>query len=233
MKNKNENEDENEVIFQMEKLITDNNEIKKHKYMFRICLIGPICVGKTSLLCRYSDNLFKENYSATIGVDFRVITLKYKDIIAKVHIWDTAGQERFKSISINYYRSSHGFIYVYDITNKDSLTNLESWINLTNENCSTNVINFLVGNKSDLEKEREVSKDEGIKFAQENNLIFMETSAKNNVNVDKLFQYFTYKLIKYFEENQDQYIAGGEDMESLKNFENMDVKAEDKNNCPC
>ena len=132
--------------------------------MFRVCLIGNICVGKTSLLSRYSDNYFKQIYSATIGVDFRVITLKYKDIVAKVHVWDTAGQERFKSISINYYRSSNGFIYVYDITNKESFQNLDSWIHLTNENCNTNVINFLVGNKSDLEN-REVSKEEGEEFA--------------------------------------------------------------------
>ena len=184
MENEKEKQDEKEMEinedFKLERIL-DNNTA--HKYMFRICLIGNICVGKTSLLSRYSDNYFKQIYSATIGVDFRVITLKYKDIVAKVHVWDTAGQERFKSISINYYRSSNGFIYVYDITDMESLKGLDSWIHLTTENCNTNVINFLVGNKSDLEN-REVSKEEGEEFAKKNNLIFLETSAKNNDNVD-------------------------------------------------
>ena len=117
----NEQKEENEENIHLEKIV--DNTIG-HKYMFRICLIGNICVGKTSLLARYADNSFKESYANTIGVDFRVITLKYKDIIAKVHIWDTAGNERFKSITINYYRSSHGFIYVYDITSKESFENL-------------------------------------------------------------------------------------------------------------
>ena len=156
-----------------------------------------------------------------------------KDIITKVHIWDTAGQERFKSISINYYRSSHGFIYVYDVTNKDTLNNLDSWIHLTNENCNSNVINFLVGNKSDLSKYREVSKEERENFAISNNLIFMETSAKDNINVSKLFEYFAYKLVKYFEKNQDQYIAGGEDMESFKTGENLEMKELEKKRCNC
>ena len=107
MKNNTNLEEENEKEdFKMEKIL-DNNI--KHKYMLRICLIGNICVGKTSLLARYSDDYFKQIYSATIGVDFRVITLKYKDIVAKVHIWDTAGEERYKSITINYYRSSFLF----------------------------------------------------------------------------------------------------------------------------
>ena len=184
----NEQKEENEENIHLEKIV--DNTIH-HKYMFRICLIGNICVGKTSLLARYADNSFKESYANTIGVDFRVITLKYKDIIAKVHIWDTAGNERFKSITINYYRSSHGFIYVYDITSKESFENLDMWINLTNENCGTNAINFLVGNKSDLEKEREVTKEEGEEFAKKYDLIFIETSAKNNDNVGKLFEFFT------------------------------------------
>ena len=232
MKNNTNLEEENEKEdFKMEKIL-DNNI--KHKYMLRICLIGNICVGKTSLLARYSDDYFKQIYSATIGVDFRVITLKYKDIVAKVHIWDTAGEERYKSITINYYRSSHGFIYVYDITKKETLHNLDTWIHLTNENCSTNVINFLVGNKSDLEKEREVSKEEGEDYARKNNLIFLETSAKNNNNVEKLFEYFTYKLIKYYEKNQDKYIGdGSDDLDSFNKFTDLNIDIKGKKPCSC
>ena len=232
MKNNTNLEEENEKEdFKMEKIL-DNNI--KHKYMIRICIIWNKYVGKKSLLSRYSDDYLKQIYSATIGVDFRVITLKYKDIVAKVHIWDTAGEERYKSITINYYRSSHGFIYVYDITKKETLHNLDTWIHLTNENCSSNVINFLVGNKSDLEKEREVSKEEGEDYARKNNLIFLETSAKNNNNVEKLFEYFTYKLIKYYEKNQDKYIGdGSDDLDSFNKFTDLNIDIKGKKPCSC
>ena len=230
MQNNNEQKEGNEEDIHLEK-ISDSSI--NHKYMFRICLIGNVCVGKTSLLARYTDNSFKESYSNTIGVDFRVVTLKYKDIVAKVHIWDTAGNERFKSITINYFRSSHGFLYVYDISNKDSLTNLNMWINMTNENCNTNVINFLVGNKSDLEEEREISKEEGEEFAEKHDLIFMETSAKNNDNVEKLFEYFTYKLIKYFEENNEKYIGNNDySPDSLGISTNVEIN-NPKPGCKC
>ena len=226
----NEQKEENEENIHLEKIV--DNTIH-HKYMFRICLIGNICVGKTSLLARYADNSFKESYANTIGVDFRVITLKYKDIIAKVHIWDTAGNERFKSITINYYRSSHGFIYVYDITSKESFENLDMWINLTNENCGTNAINFLIGNKSDLEKEREVSKEEGEEFAKKYDLIFIETSAKNNDNVGKLFEFFTYKLIEYYQKNTDKYIGNNSDtLDSFSQFTNLEIN-DKKSGCQC
>ena len=91
----------------------------------------------------------------------------------------------------------------------------------------------MVGNKNDLEKQREISKEEAEEFATKYNLIFLETSAKDNINVDKLFEYFTYKLVKYFEQNQDQYIGGGEDLDSFKTFENLDIKADNKKKCNC
>ena len=229
MENNNNQIKENEEDIKLEK-ITDNDT--QYKYMFKLCLIGNAFVGKTSLLSRYSDSNFKQNYSPTIGVDFRVITLKYKDIIAKIHIWDTAGQERFISMTSNYYRSCNGFIYVYDITSRESLNNLDFWINLTNENCESNVINFLVGNKSDLEDKREVSKEEAERFAQKYNLIYLETSAKNNNNVDKLFEYFTYKLINYYENNKDQYLWNDNET-TFSQFKNVNTNEENAKKCQC
>ena len=229
MENNNEQKEKNNNNIQMEK-ITEN--IEHYKYMFRICLFGDVCVGKTSLLTRYTDNQFQENYLPnTIGVDFKVVTLKYKDIIAKVHIWDTAGNERFKSISINYCRSSHGFLYVYDITKEETFKNLDKWIKFSNENCNTNAINFLVGNKSDLEKNREVSKEKAEEFAKENDLVFLETSAKNNDNVQRLFEYFTYKLIEYYEKNSDKY--NSDDLDTFSQFKVLDTNASTKKKCPC
>ena len=179
------------------------NEFQQaHKYLFRICLLGEAGVGKTSLLTRFCDNSFKENYNNTIGVDFRVVSLKYNDIISKIHIWDTAGQERFRSLAINYLNNSHGFIFIYDITSKESFNNVETWINLALEKKAPNIANFLVGNKSDREGERKVSAEEGENLAKTKNLFFLETSAKIDNNVQKLFYYFLYKMIEYYKTNE-------------------------------
>ena len=94
-----ENElEEDKFIKNIEK-ISDFQE--DHKYLFRVCLLGDAGVGKTSLITRFCDNYFSDNYNNTIGVDFRLATLKYDNIILKIHIWDTAGQERFRSLSVN------------------------------------------------------------------------------------------------------------------------------------
>ena len=206
-----------------------------HTYIFRICLLGDSSVGKTSLLTRYSEGKIIEKYNSTIGVDFKVVTLKLNDVISKVHIWDTAGQERFKSIAINYFRNSHGFIFVYDITNRESFENLNNWIELAFSNNQNSIINFLIGNKSDLNDERKVSEDEGKQFAIQKKFVFMETSAKDNINVDKVFEFFTYKLIDYFSKNKTKY--NNEQNERLTEANDISVDEGDndnkKKNCKC
>ena len=93
--------------------------------LYKIVLIGDSSAGKTSMLLRFADNTFPENYVCTIGVDFKIKTLRVDDKIVKMQIWDTAGQERFKSISQAYYRNSHGCIAVYDIGNRASFENIK------------------------------------------------------------------------------------------------------------
>jgi Ras-related protein Rab-1A len=96
--------------------------------LYKIVLIGESNTGKTSMLLRFADNIFTENYLCTIGVDFKIKTLKVDDKIVKMQIWDTAGQERFRSISHAYYRNSHGCIALYDITSRASFDQLEEQI---------------------------------------------------------------------------------------------------------
>jgi len=148
-------------------------------------------VGKTSLLNRFCDNNFKEKYLNTIGVDFKIISLNYKGNNIKLHLWDTAGQERFKSIAVNYYRNVLGFYYVFDVSNRESFQALDKWISLANTHNKTSIVNMLVANKIDLE--RKVSREEALQFAQKNNLIYYETSAKNSENVDNSFYIMTVK----------------------------------------
>jgi small GTP-binding protein len=210
--------------------------IAKHDYMFRICIVGDANVGKTSLLTRYCDNVFKETYNNTIGVDFRVVTLKFQDSYTKVHIWDTAGQERFKSISVNYFRSTHGFIFLYDVSNRASFLNLNSWIELAFNTNKSSVVNFLIGNKTDLEN-REVSQEEGKELAARWKFNFLETSAKKNENVEVAFKFFAFKLIKYYSKNKLDYERmSSASLDKLKFEEiskSIDVSQNSKEKCAC
>ena len=232
MEENDENKKEEEDIMDKIHMEKINDSNINHKYIFRICLLGDSGVGKTALLTRFCDKTFTDKYHNTIGVDFRVVTLKYNDIVSKIHIWDTAGQERFKSITVNYFRSTHGFIFVYDITDEDTFSNIENWINLAFNNSSLQVVNFLVGNKCDEEEERKVDKNKAIEFAKDKNLFFLETSAKNNENVEKLFDYFTYKLIEYFSNNKDKYIVENHN-NTLDNYEEIQSDNENNKKCAC
>ena len=226
-----EEEDKESENINMERI---NNSQINHDYIFRISVVGDSGVGKTSLISRFYDNNFKENYNSTIGVDFRVLTLKYNNIITKLHIWDTAGQERFKSMALNFFKSTHGFVFVYDISVKESFESIQSWIDLAFSNSDTVGINFLVGNKCDREEDRKISKDDAKKFAKEKNLIFFETSAKNNENVEKVFHYFVYKLIQYFLKNKDKYKESNTNGTKIKNsFEDIKSDKKEEKKCGC
>jgi small GTP-binding protein len=184
-----------------EKIFNYNDECD---HQFRLCLIGDASVGKTSLLNRYCENTYKENQENTIGVDFNTITLKNNDLKIKLQIWDTAGQERFRSLNVNYFKSAHAFIYVYDITKKNTLKHLETWIDLVNQNNKNSANSLIIGNKKDLNNLREISLKEGKDFAYSKNFEFMEISTKNNINIDEAFQNFTIKLLDYYNVKSDQ-----------------------------
>ena len=105
----------------------------------------------------------------------------------KLQIWDTAGQERFKTITSSYYKGAHGIILVYDITDRQSFKDIENWLAEVDKFGNENVVKLLVGNKSDLENSRQVKTEEGKELADSLGIKFLETSAKDSVNVDKAF----------------------------------------------
>ncbi|KAG2328689.1 hypothetical protein Bca52824_011417 [Brassica carinata] len=165
-------------------------------YLFKVLLIGDSGVGKSSLLLSFTSNTF-DGLSPTIGVDFKVKYLIIGEKKLKLAIWDTGyWQERFRTLTSSYYRGAQGIIMVYDVTQRDTFTNLSDiWakeIDLysTNQDC----IKMLVGNKST--SERAVSKKEGIDFARENGCLFMECSAKTRVNVEQCFEELVLKILE-------------------------------------
>lgn len=158
-----------------------------YDYLFKLLLIGNSAVGKSSLLLRFSDNIFNESFLPTIGVDFKIRTFDLNNKTVKLQIWDTAGQERFKTITSSYYKGAHGIILTYDITDKQSFREIDNWLTEVEKHASENVNKLLVGNKCDLESNRQVPYEEGKALAEKLGIKFIETSAKNSINVENAF----------------------------------------------
>ena len=142
-----------------------------YAYLFKYIVIGDTGVGKSCLLLQFTDKRFQPVHDLTIGVEFgaRMITLDGKQI--KLEIWDTAGQESFRSITRSYYRGAAGALLVYDITRRETFTQLEKWLKDAQEHGSANMTIMLVGNKLDQAHKRVVSTEEGAAFAAEHHLI--------------------------------------------------------------
>ena len=154
----------------------------------QLLVIGDSSVGKTSLITRYTNGTFKEEYLATVGLDYYSKNEEFNNQTIQVKLWDTAGQERFKALTQNYFRNAEGVLLAFDVTNEESFNNLKDWISSIKINMEAKNI-FLplivVGNKIDMENDREITKEEAEKFASENKYKYFETSAKTGEGVDE------------------------------------------------
>jgi len=159
----------------------------EYDYLFKLLLIGDSGVGKSCLLLRFADDTYTESYISTIGVDFKIRTIELDGKTIKLQIWDTAGQERFRTITSSYYRGAHGIIVVYDVTDQESFNNVKQWLHEIDRYACENVNKLLVGNKNDLTSKRVVSFDAAKEFADNLDIEFLETSAKNATNVEQAF----------------------------------------------
>ena len=105
---------------------TANNTTKAFDVLVKLLLIGDSGVGKSCLLLRYSDDKFTTSFITTIGIDFKIKTIRLDNKKVKMQIWDTAGQERFRTITAAYYRGAHGVLLVYDVTDERSFENVRN-----------------------------------------------------------------------------------------------------------
>ncbi|XP_028406462.1 ras-related protein Rab-30-like [Dendronephthya gigantea] len=176
----------------------------KYKYLFKVVLIGDASVGKTCLLRRYAKGLFIGNPGATIGVDFMMKNVDINDEVIKLQLWDTAGQERFRSLTHSYYNNAHAVVIVYDITNKRSFENLPSWLDDVHRYCKKDAIKLLVGNKKDLNDKREVDCNMAKEIGSACDIVTMETSAKDDENVDILFDSIAMELSQRLKNTDDE-----------------------------
>ncbi|KFV58988.1 Ras-related protein Rab-17, partial [Tyto alba] len=165
-------------------------------YIYKVVLLGSTSVGKSSLAYRYVKNDFRESLP-TVGCSFFTQMLNLGAATVKFEIWDTAGQEKYHSVCHLYYRGAHAALLVYDIANKETLNRAKLWLrDLEKEFLPDEIIIALVGNKTDLAAEREVATKEGEEFARTKGLLFMETSAKSNHQVNDVFLAVAQELLQ-------------------------------------
>ena len=175
----------------------ENSEDKDQgiKLSLKILLIGDTQVGKTSLLLNYTDHIFPEEHIATIGVEYKDKFIIKDNYNIRLQIWDTAGQERFHSITKNIYRNANGVLFVYDITNQESFNNIKNWIKDL-QNVGKDIKGVIIGNKIDLEKNRIITKEDLEEIAKKYEMPFLETSVKNNININEAFELIMDELLK-------------------------------------
>jgi Ras-related protein Rab-5C len=158
-------------------------EVGEHK----VVLIGATSVGKTCIVKRGTTGVFDSSTMPTLGASYTSKLVNVGDSMTRLLIWDTAGQERYRGITPMYYRNAVAAIIVYSITDRESFKQVEVWLRSLEENIPAGVLLFLVGNKSDLEDNREVPIDDGQEKATEIHAVFSEVSAKTGDGVDELF----------------------------------------------
>ncbi|NXG03889.1 RAB17 protein, partial [Sakesphorus luctuosus] len=165
-------------------------------YMYKVVLLGSMSVGKSSLAYRYVRNDFRE-FLPTVGCSFFTQTLNLEEATVRFEIWDTAGQEKYQSVCHLYYRDAHAALLVYDIASKETLKRAKLWLeDLEKKFLPDEIVIALVGNKTDLAAEREVTTEEGEEFARTKGLLFMETSAKSNYQVNDIFMAIVQELLR-------------------------------------
>ena len=169
--------------------LINSEDTGKYDYSFKIIVIGDSNVGKSCLTNRAAKDKFSSDYSPTLGFEFRTFSTNVENKIIRLQVWDTCGQEVYRSLISNFYRNSSLAMMVYSINSKESFLNINRWLKEIKINSNPDIKIILIGNKADLENEREVTYEEAKKYKEENQILyFEETSAKTGLNAKKVFE---------------------------------------------
>ena len=204
-------------------------------------LLGETAVGKTSLINRFVNDVFQENFVPTMVGCYSSKDIFYDKANRKIkyEIWDTAGQEKYRSINKIFYQDASIAILVFDITRKDTFETLKNyWLTEIRDNSPKDIIIAIAANKSDLYEYEEISNDEVEEFANSINALYKQTSAKSGQGIKELFDIIGYKLLS--PENYEDFLRKTSAIRlksvslsnsSLNNSERSEVKTEIKKNC--
>jgi small GTP-binding protein len=162
---------------------------------FKLVLLGDAGVGKTSIMQTYFERTFDENQQTTISIELRKKLLDLDDKKVQIELWDTAGQERFRSVASFYYKNASGILLVYDITSETSLDIVKFWIQEIKSNAELDCLIYIVGNKTDLESERKIRKQDVDNLAKQEDLKHFEITAKIPEKIDDVIMAMVDQLI--------------------------------------
>ena len=200
--------------------------------IYKIILVGDSGVGKTCLLSMYVKGECGPTIP-TIAVEFCTKEIELADNFkVKVQLWDTAGQERFKSLAMTYYRKAYGILLLFDITKRSSFISCKHYLEEVRLNSDKNCIIYLIGNKVDLEQQREISQDEAKFYADKEKIKYIETAAIKNIRVEEVFSSLLNNIyeIKKEENKNKLFIDGGNNI-GLKNTQNLIKKNKSESGC--
>jgi len=185
-------------------------EFTEYDLSFKIIVVGDSGVGKSCLTLKGTKNHFEECYSPTVGFEFFTFNIRINDKNIKLQIWDTCGQEAYRSLITSFYRNSSLAVIVYSIDNRISYDNIESWLNEIKSQANPEIKIFLIGNKTDLEDQRTITKEEAKIFGENHKFnYFIETSAKTGFNAQNVFIRAAKELYMNHLEYKDRVSRGG------------------------
>ena len=184
----------------------NQKKIEHEEVKYKLIVIGDENVGKTSIINRFKNNQFSPEYEPTVGLDFQSIPILIDEQSVTLLLYDTAGQEKFKSLIPLYTNEANIILLIYDISNKESFENIGKWFDSLNNINKEEVVFALVGNKSDLDFNRKVTKEEAESYAKEHNYVFQEVSALSGEGIQELF------MNKLIDQIRVQFIQRGKNM---------------------
>ncbi|MFX1377964.1 MAG: GTP-binding protein [Promethearchaeota archaeon] len=169
------------------------------QYSFKVIIVGPPAVGKTSLLNRFVNNEFDLSYKLTIGVDFLTKNIEYEPSkIAKLQIWDIGAQDRFKFLHRSFYEGAFGALVVFDLSRQQTFMGMKTWVSEMRSILPDNIPKIIIGNKCDLIPDvgQVIDRNEVEEYIKKEGCRYIETSAKTGDNVEKAFYELTQNMVQ-------------------------------------
>ena len=204
----------------------NDNEIEKNNLEYKIITLGDSSVGKTSIINRFINDTFDEELTPTLGIKHTFKTLEINNTKVKLSVIDTNGQEKYRSLSVSYFRHADVVLFIFNLNEPLSFNNIQEWINVFNDNNNKKkvILKYLIGSKSDLEQRVEQNLID--EFANNNNMLYMATSAKTNNQIKELFQKIGEDILEEEEKKTNNMIR-------TKNSSRILLKTKEKNTKKC